>query len=86
MNPKSITTKEFVAFIEQLSAKYGGAELILFMDNLRVHKAHEVVETCQRLNVKQIFNVPYSPDFNGIECYFSVLKAEYKKLLLHHLI
>jgi len=29
-----------------------------------------------------IFNVPYSPQFNGIESYFSLLKSEYKKLIL----
>ena len=30
--------------------------------------------------------MPYSPDFNGIETYFSLLKGEYKKLLLERLI
>jgi hypothetical protein len=33
-----------------------------------------------------IFNVPYSPQFNGIESYFSLLKSEYKKLLLQYLV
>ena len=33
-----------------------------------------------------IFNVPYSPQFNGIESYFSLVKGEYKKLLLKYLI
>jgi hypothetical protein len=33
-----------------------------------------------------IFNIPYSPEFNGIESYFSILKNEYKKLLLKHLL
>ena len=61
LNPKSITTKEFVTFVEQLSAKYGGAELSLFMDNLRVHRSHLVVETCKRLKIQQIFN-PQNPD------------------------
>ena len=28
-----------------------------------------------------IFNVPYSPKFNGIESYLSLLKSEYKKLI-----
>ena len=32
----------------------------------------------------EIFNVPYSPDFNGIESYFSLVKGEYKKLMLQH--
>lgn len=57
----------------------------MFMDNLQVHKTTEVVETCKRLKVQQIFNVPYSPDFNGIESYFSLVKAEYKKSMLQKL-
>ena len=56
------------------------------MDNLQVHKTKDVLETCKRLKARPIFNVPYSPDFNGIETYFSLLKGEYKKLLLERLI
>ena len=44
--PKSISTPEFVAIVESLSAKFGGAEFCMFMDNLQVHKTKEVVETC----------------------------------------
>ena len=36
----------------------------------------------EKLNITEIFNVPYCPQFNGIESYFSQLKATYKKLLL----
>ncbi len=57
----------------------------MFLDNLQVHKTKEVFEVCERLRVKQIFNVPYSPDFNGIESYFSLVKAEYKKRILQQL-
>ena len=56
------------------------------MDNLQVHKTKEILETCKRLKVRPIFNVPYSPDFNGIETYFSLLKGEYKKLILERII
>ena len=40
----------------------------------------------KRLNINAIFNMPYSPDFNGIESYFSLVKAEYKKLALQLLL
>ena len=56
------------------------------MDNLQVHKTKEVLEMCKRLRARPIFNVPYSPAFNGIETYFSLLKGEYKKLLLERLL
>ena len=82
----AITTKEFVEFMEMLSAKFHGQDFAIFMDNLQVHKTKEVLDTCKRLKARPIFNVPYSPDFNGIETYFSLLKGEYKKLLLKRLI
>ena len=56
------------------------------MVNLPAHKTKEVLETCKRLKARPIFNVPYSPNFNGIETHFSLLKGEYKKLILERLI
>ena len=86
IHPKSITAKEFIEFVEMLSDKFHGQEFAIFMDNLQVHKTKDVLETCKRLKARPIFNVPYSPDFNGIETYFSLLKGEYKKLILEKLI
>ena len=86
IHPNSITTKEFIEFVEMLSDKFHGQEFAIFMDNLQVHKTKEVLETCKRLKARPIFNVPYSPDFNDIETYFSLIKGEYKKLILERLI
>ena len=86
IHPHSITAKEFIEFVEMLSDKFHGQEFAIFMDNLQVHKTKDVLETCKRLKARPIFNVPYSPDFNGIETYFSLLKGEYKKLILEKLI
>ena len=86
IHPNSITAKEFIEFVEMLSDKFHEQEFAIFMDNLQVHKTKEVLETCKRLKAWPIFNVPYSPDFNGIETYFSLLKGEYKKLILEKLI
>ena len=72
--------------MEILSSKFHGQDFAIFMDNLQVHKTKDVIETCKRLKARPIFNVPYSPDFNGIETYFSLLKGEYKKLILERLI
>jgi hypothetical protein len=86
MHPNSISTPEFVAFVEQLSSLFHGAEFAIFMDNLQVHKTQAVGDTCTELKVKHIFNLPYSPDFNGIEAFFSLVKAEYKKIMLQRLL
>ena len=84
IHPKSINTETFVAFIEQLSAKLGGGDFALFLDNLTVHKTKHAKHAFEKFNITEIFNVPYCPQFNGIESYFSQVKATYKKLLLKH--
>ena len=38
------------------------------------------------LDILVIFNVAYSPQFNGIETYFSHLKGKYKQLLLKRIV
>ena len=45
-----------------------------------------MLKTCRHQKALPIFNGPYSPDFNGIETFFSLLKGEYKKLLLERLL
>ena len=36
----------------------------------------------EKTNITEIYIVPYCPQFNGIESYFSQIKATYKKMLL----
>ena len=86
LHPLSINTEDFIAFIQLLSDKFGNKEFAIFMDNLRVHKSKQTLEVCKTLKVQPIFNVPYSPDFNGIETYFSLIKGQYKNMLLQKLI
>jgi len=86
LHPKSINTEEFQRFIKLLSERFSGKPFALFLDNLSVHKTNVSKELLESLGIKSIFNVPYSPQFNGIESYFSLLKAEYKKLLLRQIV
>lgn len=82
MHHRSIKTEQFIGFLEQLSRRFDGKDFCIFMDNLSVHKTASVKAVYKRLGITPIYNVPYSPDFNGIECYFALLKGEYKKLML----
>jgi len=52
------------------------------MDNMRVHRSKLASKKYEVLKITPIFNVPYSPQFNGIEAVFSMVKASYKKSLL----
>ena len=49
-----------------------------------MHKTKDAKLLFEALNVTEIFNVPYYPQFNGIESYFAQVKATYKKLLLQY--
>jgi transposase len=82
IHPRAINTDVFVAFVRQLSEKLGGGDFALFLDNLSVHKTKDAKLLIEALNITEIFNVPYCPQFNGIESYFSQIKATYKKLFL----
>ena len=84
VQPKAINSESFVAFIQQISQKIGGGDFALFLDNLNVHKTKDAKHLFEKLNITEIFNVPYCPQFNGIESYFSQVKATYKKLLLKY--
>ncbi len=66
--------------------KLGGGDFALFLDNLSVHKTKEAKLLFEELNITEIFNVPYCPQFNGIESYFFQIKATYKKLFLGQVI
>jgi hypothetical protein len=55
------------------------------MDNLSVHKTLRVRAVMQELDMVPIFSVPYSPQYNGIESYFFLVKQEYKKALLQRI-
>ena len=73
-------------FVKELAAKQEGQPFSLLLDNLTVHKAKESKVLFEQLNITEIFNVPYCLQFNGIESYFSLVKAQYKNLLLHAVI
>ena len=82
VHPRAINTEVFLAFVKQVAQKVNGNDFALFLDNLNVHKTKEAKLLFEELNITEIFNVPYCPQFNGIESYFSQIKASYKKMLL----
>ena len=56
------------------------------MDNLSVHKTRGVRAAYEELEITPIFNIPYSPQYNGIESYWFLLKQYYKKMILKSMI
>ena len=56
------------------------------MDRLAVHKSKEVKELWNKLNIKPMFNVSYSPEFNPIEAVFSKVNALFNQQRLNNLV
>ena len=48
------------------------------MDNLNVHRSHRAKDRMEELGIAYIFNPIYSPELNGIEEVFSIVKRAVK--------
>ena len=81
-----ISSDDFIEFLKVLRINNPKDQLTIFMDNLPAHKSRKVQDQLKELKMDQIFNVPYSPQFNGIERYWFLLKQEYKKKILQCMI
>ncbi len=56
------------------------------MDNLKSHKTEGVRSLYKSLDIKPLFNIPYSPALNPIEACFSIVKNHFKKRRLQYLV
>ena len=61
ISERAITQETFVEFLEELRERNGHQKLLLFMDNLTVHKANSVSAAMERLRIEPIWNAAYSP-------------------------
>ena len=82
---KAIDRELFMEFIENLREDQGEDKIALFLDNLRVHHTLKVKDLCKKLDIPLVFNLPYSPDYNPIETYFSLLKNLFKRMKLNYI-
>ena len=83
---KAVNQEDFTRFLRKLRAKFKQRPLAVFQDNLSVHKAKSVTQEYERLNIRPIFNVGYSPEFNSVEALFSKIKAVFVRLRLNNLV
>lgn len=58
---KSIKTFEYLEFLDKLHTLYPTQQIILFLDNLSVHKTQEARDIYHQYNITPLYNVPYSP-------------------------
>ena len=58
-----------------------GYKWALFMDNASIHAHENVMEWCEANGVPVTFNAPYRPDLMGIENFWRLAKAKYRREL-----
>lgn len=66
-------------FLLEIKKIYCRKPIAEFLYNCSVHRSKRVIQFAQKSKLKLIFNVPYSPQFNGIETLCAILKDRYKK-------
>ena len=80
-----IDSTVFEAFISTMllaihnDKQYEGKNVILYLDNARIHSHSMVLETARRMKVNVLFSAPYSPWLNPIESLFGYLKNRTKE-------
>lgn len=58
---------------------YEGKDIILYLDNAKIHSHSTVLETARRMKVNVLFSAQYSPFLNPIEGLFNYLKRRTKE-------
>ena len=82
----AVDSDDFIDYLQRLRKRHGKAPLAMFCDQLAVHKSRAVKPYYDSLDIVPIYNVGYSPEFNGIEAVFSKVKALYNRQRLNCLI
>ena len=82
----SVNNEKFKEFVSQLREKFPTDRICLYMDLLTVHRSYVVRSHLDQLNIPYVFNPPYSPDFNGIESVFWIMKNKLKRFRLKALV
>ena len=82
---RSIRSHDFLIFLEDLVQECR-PPFALILDNASIHKTKLVREYCLRKNIQIIWNVPYSPWFNGIEEVWSLIKGTFRKAILRQML
>ena len=71
---------KFKEWLRKLREQNGDDKILLFMDQLNVHRSDDSKEIYRELGFRWCFNVAYSPQYNPIELTFAIVKREFKRL------
>ncbi len=55
---------EFLKFLRRSNC---GRKIAVFLDNCSIHRCKEIYDFSKKIKLKFVYNIPYSPQLNGIE-------------------
>jgi hypothetical protein len=76
----SVDIPKFLNFLNHLLKVCKGRKICVFMDNLYVHRSQRAKDFMRSHDIEWMFNVPYCPETNPIECVFSLVKKKFKEI------
>ena len=76
---RSVNVTKFKIFLEELRSAWPFDNMLLVMDNLRIHKNEEIIERMNELSFRWAYTPRYSPAYNGIEEVWAASKIYIKK-------
>jgi transposase len=82
----AVNSEHFIDYLKALRRKMGRKPLAILFDQLAVHRSKDVKPYFDKLNIKPLFNVSYSPEFNAIEAIFSKVKSLFNHKRLNCLV
>ena len=86
VRPKSFDAQGLRDFLTDLRESIGPGPRTLMLDNASIHRAKATVAHAESLGFNIVWNVPYHPEFNGIEYVWSIAKSHFKKVQLQRML
>lgn len=77
----SIKSDVFSTFLQVLNTM-SDSNLNILMDNSSVHRSQLVKTKIEELQINVLWNVPYSPQYNGIELFWALAKRNFRTQML----
>ena len=83
IRPKSVNQDSFISFLELLRERTPAEQqLVVLLDNCSMHKSKKVAAYLTAANISVLWNVPYAPQYNGIELVWASAKKIYRDKVL----
>ena len=77
---KGLNSEDICKVFQRLRNNCGPEKKIcVFLDNASIHRAVKTRDMATALGIKLIFNMPYCPQYMGIELFWQSVKHSYKK-------